>query len=49
MAFSKLKTLLRKANERSTEGVWKRIGSLVDQVSSADCINFFTHAGYGSI
>lgn len=48
MAFSKLKTLLRKADERSTEAVWKRIGSLVDQVTCADCINFFKHAGYGS-
>lgn len=48
MAFAKLKTLLRKADERSTEAVWKRIGSLVDEVSSTDCANFFTHAGYAS-
>ncbi len=47
LAFSKLKTLLRKADERSTEAVWKRIGSLLDQFSSAECANFFRHAGYG--
>jgi transposase len=47
-AFSKLKTLLRKADERSTEAVWKRIGSLLDQFSSAECASYITHAGYGS-
>ena len=48
LAFAKLKTLLRKADERSTEAVWRRIGSLLDQFSSAECANFFSHAGYGS-
>ena len=47
LAFSKLKTLLRKADERSTEAVWKRIGSLLDEFTSAECANFFRHAGYG--
>ena len=47
-AFSKLKTLLRKADERATEAVWKRIGSLLDQFSSAECASYITHAGYGS-
>lgn len=28
--FSKLKTLLKKADERTVEGVWRRIGSLLD-------------------
>ena len=28
--FAKLKTLLRKADERTTEAVWRRIGSLLD-------------------
>jgi transposase len=31
--FAKLKTLLRKANERSVEATWKRIGSLLDHFS----------------
>jgi len=48
LAFAKLKTLLRKADERSTEAVWRRIGSLLDEFSSAECTNFFSHAGYGS-
>jgi transposase len=47
-AFAKLKTLLRKADERSTDAVWKRIGSLLDNFSSDECANYFRHAGYGS-
>lgn len=47
-AFAKLKTLLRKADERSTDAVWKRIGSLLDQVSSDECAAYIKHAGYGS-
>ena len=47
-AFAKLKTLLRKADERSTEAVWKRIGSLLDEFSSAECTSYIKHAGYGS-
>jgi transposase len=47
-AFAKLKTLLRKADERSTDAVWKRIGSLLDQVSSDECAAYVKHAGYGS-
>jgi transposase len=48
LAFSKLKTLLRKADERSIEAVWKRIGALLDEFSAAECANYFKHAGYGS-
>ncbi len=34
--FSKLKTLLRKANERTVEDTWRRIGSLLDHFSAAN-------------
>ena len=47
-AFAKLKTLLRKADERSTNAVWKRIGSLLDEFSSDECAAYIKHAGYGS-
>ena len=33
MAFSKLKALLRKAAERTVEGLWSAIGRLVDTVT----------------
>jgi len=34
MAFAKLKALLRKAAERSTEALWIRIGQLVDTLTA---------------
>ena len=46
--FAKLKTLLRKANARSVETVWRRIGSLLDAFSPAECANYITNSGYAS-
>ncbi len=48
MMFSKLKTLLRKADERSIAAVWNRIGTLLGEVSPAECANYLRHAGYAS-
>lgn len=45
--FAKLKTLLRKADERSIAAVWHRIGSLLENFSQAECANYIRHAGYG--
>ena len=39
MVFAKLKTLLRKADERSIAAVWGRIGALLDQFSPSECAN----------
>lgn len=47
--FAKLKTLLRKAAERSVEATWRRIGSLLDCFKPAECTNYFRNAGYVSI
>lgn len=46
MAFSKLKALLRKAAERTVEGLWDAIGRLVDLITPEESANFFTAAGY---
>ena len=46
--FAKLKTLLRKADERTIEATWTRIGSLLDRFSPAECSNYLRHAGYAS-
>lgn len=46
MAFSKLKALLRKAAERTIEGLWSTIGRLIDAVRPDECANFFAAAGY---
>jgi transposase len=45
-AFSKLKALLRKAAERTVEGLWSAIGRLVDTVTPDECANFFAAARY---
>lgn len=45
-AFSKLKALLRKAAERTVDGLWSRIGELLDAFAPSECANFFTAAGY---
>jgi transposase len=45
-AFSKLKALLRKAAERTLEGLWATIGQLLDAFTPAECANYFTAAGY---
>ena len=46
--FAKLKTLLRKAAERSVEATWKRIGALLQCFSPAECANYLRNAGYAS-
>ena len=46
--FSKLKTLLRKAEERTVDGLWKRIGKTISAFSPTECSNYFTNAGYQS-
>jgi transposase len=48
MMFAKLKTLLRKADERSIAAVWQRIGSLLAEFSPTECANYIRHAGYAS-
>ncbi len=47
MAFAKLKTLLRQAQERTRDGLWQRIGTLLDQFTLEECANYFQAAGYG--
>lgn len=46
--FAKLKTLLRKADERSVEATWKRIGTLLTHFSADECANYLANAGYAS-
>ncbi len=48
MAFSKLKTLLRKAERRTRETLWQMIGQLLSAFTPDECINYIRHAGYAS-
>jgi transposase len=45
-AFAKLKALLRKAAERTIEGLWKEIGRLLETFTPSECANYFAAAGY---
>jgi transposase len=46
--FAKLKTLLRKADERTVQAMWGRIGKLIDRFTPAECANYLRNAGYAS-
>lgn len=44
--FAKLKALLRKACERTVEGLWDKIGDLISTFAPGECANYFANAGY---
>ena len=48
LAFSKLKTLLRAAAERTVEGLEQRLGQLLERFDSPECRNYFRHCGYSA-
>ena len=45
-AFAKLKALLRKAAERTVDGLWNAIGKLFDRFAPTECANYLVNAGY---
>jgi transposase len=45
-ASSKLKALLRKAAERTVDGLWATIGRIVDLFTPQECANYFSACGY---
>ena len=47
MAFSKLKTALRKGAARTVKALWKLVGRLIKKFAPDECANYFRHAGYG--
>jgi transposase len=47
--FAKLKTLLRKAAERTVEATWRRIGKLLSEFTPTECANYLANSGYASI
>ncbi|WP_234710575.1 IS630 family transposase [Sinorhizobium arboris] len=48
MMFAKLKTLLRKSDERSVDATWRRVGELLKAFSPHECAAYLRHAGYVS-
>jgi transposase len=48
--FAKLKTLPRKAAERTVEATWQRIGALLQCFTPAECTNYIRNVlGYASV
>jgi len=46
LVFHPLKTLLRKAAERTIEGLERCVGSYIRALNPSECIGYFRHAGY---
>jgi len=46
LAFAKLKARLRKAAERTVDGLWNTIGQISLTFSPQECKNYFNAAGY---
>jgi transposase len=48
LLYSKFKRYLRKAAERTVQGLRRAIRKFGPQVEARECANYFRHAGYGS-
>lgn len=46
LAFSKLKTAVRRAKQRTVPGLWNAIGSGLNQITAQDAHGWFQHCGY---
>jgi transposase len=47
--FAKLKHLMRKAQERTHEATWRKVGELLDLVSPTECTNYLRNSGYAAV
>jgi transposase len=47
--FAKLKHLIRKAEPRTIEATWRKVGDLLNLFSPAECANYLKNAGYASV
>ena len=48
MAFSKLKSLIRKAAARTYADLWQAVGHVCNLFPEEECLNFFKAAGHGT-
>jgi transposase len=47
--FAKLKTLIRKAEARTADDLWKAAGHVLKTFSPRECSNYLRNAGYASV
>jgi transposase len=48
-AFAKIKHWMRMAQKRTVEDTWRYIGHLTGTLTTHECENYFTNAGYASV
>ena len=46
LAFSKLKSVLRREAERTVPGLWSLLGRVGEWFAPAECLAYFRHCGY---
>lgn len=46
LVFAKVKSILRSAAERTVEGLWRRLGDMLDEFPSGECRQYLRHCGY---
>jgi transposase len=47
--FAKLKHLMRKAQPRTVEDTWRKVGELLDLVSPTECANYLVNSAHDSV
>lgn len=47
--FAKLKHLVRKAEPRTVDATWRKVGNLLDAFSPPECANYLQNSGYASV
>ncbi len=47
--FAKLKHLIRRAEARTVEATWRKLGDLLELFPPTECANYLTNAGYASV
>ena len=47
--FAKIKHLIRAAEPRDVKATWRKVGELLDLLSSQECASYFKNSGYVSV
>jgi transposase len=47
--FANLKHLMRKAEPRTIEATWRKVGDLLDLFDPTECTNYLRNSGYASV
>jgi len=48
-AFAKIKHAMRKAQQRTRDRTWRRVGQVLDTFQAQECANYLANSGYASV